>query len=156
MTTWQSLLAAWSDTLGNKLELICPYKTTQNKKVKTTNMSNLNQSAIENLQSIEEEIETSSQYFKPEPDKTYAIRMDLEKDKIVPVENDKFKDANGKPIKRYECKITHVNNGREQKWTVAKTVCLQIIGQLKKGFTVLKVTRHGSDRTTTYTIEGMQ
>jgi|InoplaM3SPM_1038593.scaffolds.fasta_scaffold54280_1 hypothetical protein len=119
-------------------------------------MSNLNQSAIENLQSIEEEIETSSQYFKPEPEKTYIIRMDLENDKIVPVENDKFKDANGKPIKRYECKITHVNNGREQKWTVAKTVCLQIIGQLKKGFTVLKVTRHGSDRTTTYSIEGMQ
>jgi hypothetical protein len=119
-------------------------------------MSNLNQSAIENLQSIEEEIETSGQYFKPEPDKTYIIKMDLEKDKIVSVENEKFKDANGKPIKRYECKITHVNNGREQKWTVSKTVCLQLIKQLKEGRIVFKVTRHGSDRTTTYTIEGMQ
>jgi hypothetical protein len=76
-------------------------------------------------------------------------------DKIVSVENEKFKDANGKPIRRYDCKITHVNKGREQKWTVAKTVCLQIIEQLKKGFTVLKVTRHGSDRATTYSIEGM-
>lgn len=142
---------AWSDTLGNKLELICPH----NKKVKQK-MSNLNQSAIENLQSIEEEIETSGQYFNPEPDKTYVIRMDLEKDKITPVENEKFKDANGKPIKRYECKITHVNNGREQKWTVSKTVCLQLIKQLKEGRTVFKVTRHGSDRTTTYSIEGIQ
>ena len=95
------------------------------------------------LSEIEEEIETSSQYFKPKPDKTYVLTMDPQKDKIVPVENERFKDANGNPLKRYECKIIHINNGREQKWTVAKTVCLQIIDQLKKGFTVLKVTRHG-------------
>ena len=120
----------------------------------TTNQ--LDQSAIDNLESIEEEIETSSQYFKPKPDKTYVISLDPQKDKIVPAENDRFKDANGNPIKRYECKITHVNNGREQAWTVSKTVCLHIVEQLKKGFTVLKVTRHGEDRTTTYQIEGMQ
>ena len=52
----------------------------------------------------------------------------------IPAENDRFKDANGNPIKRYECKITHVNNGKEQKWTVSKTVCLQIIEQLRKEF----------------------
>ena len=116
----------------------------------------LDQSAIDNLESIEEEIETSSQYFKPKPDKTYVIKLDPQKDKIETTENDRFKDANGNPIKRYECKITHVNNGKEQKWTVSKTVCLQIIEQLRKGFTVLKVTRHGEDRTTTYQIEGIQ
>jgi hypothetical protein len=116
----------------------------------------LDQSAIDNLESLEEEIETSSQYFKPKPDKTYVIRLDPQRDKIVPAENDRFKDANGNPIKRYECKITHVNNGKEQKWTVSKTVSLQIVEQLRKGFTVLKVTRHGEDRTTTYQIEGMQ
>jgi hypothetical protein len=120
----------------------------------TTNQ--LDQSAIDNLESIEEEIETSSQYFKPKPDKTYVISLDPQKDKIVPAENDRFKDANGNPIKRYECKITHVNNGKEQKWTVSKTVCLQIVGQLRKNSTALKVTRHGEDRTTTYQIEGMQ
>jgi hypothetical protein len=120
----------------------------------TTNQ--LDQSAIDNLESIEEEIETSSQYFKPKPDKTYVISLDPQKDKIVPAENDRFKDANGNPIKRYECKITHVNNGKEQKWTVSKTVCLQIVEQLRKNFTVIKVTRHGEDRTTTYQIEGMQ
>ncbi len=116
----------------------------------------LSESAAGNLASIEEEIETSSQYFKPKPGKTYVIRLDPQKDKIVPTENDRFKDANGNLLKRYECMITHVNNGRGQKWTVSKTVCLQIIEQLRKGFTVLKVTRHGEDRTTTYQIEGMQ
>jgi hypothetical protein len=116
----------------------------------------LDESVAANLSSIEEEIETSSQYFKPKPDKTYVISMDPQNDKIVPIENDRFKDVNGNPLKRYECKIKHVNSGREQKWTVPKTVCLQIIEQLKQRYTVLKVTRHGSDRTTTYTIEGMQ
>jgi hypothetical protein len=122
----------------------------------STQNHELNESAAQNLASIEEEIETSSQYFKPKPVKTYVIRLDPQKDKIVPIENDRFKDANGSPIKRYECKITHVNNGKEQKWTVSKTVCLQIVEQLRKNFTVLKVTRHGEDRTTTYQIEGMQ
>jgi hypothetical protein len=43
----------------------------------TTNQ--LNQIAIENLNSIEVEIETSSNYFKPKPGKTYVIRLDPEK-----------------------------------------------------------------------------
>ena len=116
----------------------------------------ISKQALSNIDEIEQELETSSQYFKPKPDNTYIIRLDPQKDKILPTENDRFKDANGNPIKRYECKITHVNNGREQAWTVSKTVCLQIIEQLRKGFTVLKVTRHGEDRTTTYQIEGMQ
>jgi hypothetical protein len=59
---------------------------------------------------------------------------------------ERFKDANGNPIKRYECKITHLNNGKEQLWDRSKTVCLQIVEQLRKGFTTLKVTRNGSDR----------
>jgi hypothetical protein len=122
----------------------------------STQNQELSESAAGNLASIEEEIETSNLYFKPKPGKTYVIRLDPQNDKIVPTENDRFKDANGNPLKRYECKITHVNNGKEQKWTVPKTVCLQIIGELKKGYKVLKVTRYGEDRTTTYQIEGIQ
>jgi hypothetical protein len=74
------------------------------------NMSNPNDNPNEkdNLSEIEEEIETSSQYFKPKPENTYVIRMDPRNDKIVPVENDRFKDANGKPLKRYECKIPQI------------------------------------------------
>jgi hypothetical protein len=115
----------------------------------------LGQNAIDNLQFIEEEIEASSQYFKPKPGKTYVIKMDRN-DKIVPRETDRFRDANGKPIKRYECSITHVNTARKQIWSVSKTVCLQIIAKLKEDFTVLKITRNGSDRSTTYEIEGVQ
>lgn len=108
------------------------------------------------LDEIEQEVETSSAYFKPKPGTTYMIKMDPQHDKIIPIENDRFKDANGKPIKRYECKITHVNNGREQLWDTSKTTCLQIIEQLRKNFTVLKVVRTGTDRSTTYQIEGVQ
>ena len=121
----------------------------------STNELEQEQNAIDNLQFIEEEIEASSQYFKPKPDKTYIINMDRN-DKIVPRETDRFRDANGKPVKRYECIITHANTGKRQTWSVSKTVCLQIIARLKDGFTVLKVTRKGSDRSTTYNIEGVQ
>ncbi|CAN5377671.1 hypothetical protein BH18THE2_BH18THE2_25150 [soil metagenome] len=38
----------------------------------------------------------------------------------------------------------------------SKTTCSQIIEQLRRGFTVLKVTRTGADRSTTYQIEGVQ
>jgi hypothetical protein len=116
----------------------------------------LEQSAINNLEFIEEEIETSSLYFKPKPGKTYVVRLDPQNEKIIPVENDRFKDANGRPIKRYQCKITHVNNGKQQLWDTSKTVCLQIIGELRKGFKVLKISRTGADISTTYSIEGVQ
>jgi hypothetical protein len=119
----------------------------------TTNQ--LSQSAIDNLLSIEEEIETSSQYFKPKPAKTYVVRINPQ-DKIEMVQTDRFKDAQGKPLKRYQFKVTHVNNNKEQLWDTSKTACSEIIAELKKGLTVLKVTRNGSDRNTTYTIEGVQ
>jgi hypothetical protein len=109
-----------------------------------------------NLDEIELDVTTSSQFFKPRPGTPYVIEVDLDKHRIKPVENDRFKDSNGKPLKRYELIITHVNNSHEQQWTVSKTVCLQIIEQIRRGFKVLKVVRTGSDRTTTYAIEGVQ
>jgi hypothetical protein len=110
---------------------------------------------MDNLLSIEEEIETSSQYFKPKSGKTYVIRLDPI-NKIEKVETDRFKDAQGKPLKRYRFKVAHVNNGKEQLWDTSKTACSEIITELKKGFTILKITRTGSDRSTKYTIEGVQ
>jgi hypothetical protein len=59
------------------------------------------------------------------------------------------------PLKRYELIIVHVNNQKEQVWTVSKTVCLQILEQLRKGFRTFKVIRTGADRSTTYQIEGV-
>jgi hypothetical protein len=116
----------------------------------------LSESAKSNIDEIELDVVTSSQYFKPKPGTTYVIRVDLDKHKIKPVENPKFTDAQGKPVKRYELVITHVNNQAEQIWTVSKTVCLQILGELRKGFRVMKIVRTGADRSTIYSIEGVQ
>ena len=41
-------------------------------------------------------------------------KLDPQNDKIFPVQNDRFKDPQGKPLVRYECKITNVNNGRQK------------------------------------------
>lgn len=123
---------------------------------KQSQKQELDPQAKNNLQSLEEEIETSSQYFKPQPDNVYMISIDPVKDEIRPVVNDRFKDAQGKPIKRYECKITHINNGKQQIWSVSKTVVLQLLALLKKNCTTMKVVRFGTDRTTTYQIEGIQ
>ena len=122
----------------------------------SNSMTSINEQITKHFEEIELEIETSSAYFKPNPGKVYLIKIDPQKDKIVPIQNDRFKDANGNPIKRYEFKIMHVNTGKEQLWDTSKTVCLQIIEQLKKGFNVMKVTRTGADRSTTYQIEGVQ
>jgi hypothetical protein len=116
----------------------------------------LSASELANIESIENEIESSNRYFKPKPDKIYMLKLDLKKDKIVPVENDRFKDASGKPLKRYELIVTHVNTGVEQIWTVSKTVCLQIIEELRKKRTILQVERIGEDKNTVYRIKGVQ
>lgn len=53
----------------------------------STNELQQEQNTIDNLQFIEEEIEASSQYFRPKPGKTCVIKMDRN-DKILPVETD--------------------------------------------------------------------
>ena len=118
--------------------------------------SSISEQAQSNIDEIELDVTTSSQYFKPRPGTTYVIQVDLDKHKIKPVENPNFTDAQGKPLKRYELIIVHVNNQKEQVWTVSKTVCLQILEQLRKGFRTFKVIRTGADRSTTYAIEGIQ
>jgi hypothetical protein len=121
----------------------------------TSSNLQLSQSAIDNLESTEEEIEAQSQYFKPKPGKLYVIKLDPE-NKITSSTTDRFKDAKGNPIIRWETKIIRVNSQKEQIWTVSKTVCLQLTEKLREGYTVLRVTRNGSDRNTTYTIEGVE
>lgn len=116
----------------------------------------LSDSAKTNIQDIENEIESSSTFFKAKPDKVYLKMIDLDKNKIKPVETDKFKDAKGNPLKRYEVVVTDVNTQREQIWTVSKTLALQLIGELGKGFKVLKIERIGEDRGTIYRVSGVE
>jgi hypothetical protein len=118
--------------------------------------STMSKQAQNNLDEIEVDAISSSRYFKPRPGTTYVLQVDLDKHQIVPTESEKFKDPQGKPTKRYELVIMHVNNQKEQVWTVSKTVCLQIIGEIRKGSRTLKVTRIGSDKNTIYQIEGVQ
>lgn len=118
--------------------------------------STISKQTQNHIDEIELDVISSSQYFKPRPGTTYVIQVDLDKHQIKPVKNPRFTDSQGKPLKRYELVIVHVNNQKEQIWTISKTVCMQIIELIRKGFNTLKVTRSGTDRSTTYQIEGVQ
>jgi hypothetical protein len=110
---------------------------------------------ISNLDEIEEDIETSSLYFKPKPGQEYILRFNPEVNSID-VRETPLKTSEGQPVKRYYHKIQHISNGREQLWGTSKTVCLEIIKKLKEDWRVLRVVRTGTDRTTSYTIEGVE
>jgi hypothetical protein len=55
---------------------------------------------ISNLDEIEEEIETSSLYFKPKPGQEYFLRFNPEVNPID-VRETPFKTPEGQPVKRY-------------------------------------------------------
>ena len=123
--------------------------------VDKTQNEGISDKALNNLTAIEDEIETSSQYFKPKPDKVYVISINPDV-RIEPRLNERFKTVDGKPTIRYEIKITHVNNGKQQLWEVSKTLCAQIVSVLKNGFKVIQVQRFGEDRGTVYKVQGVQ
>ena len=121
----------------------------------STTSTTISKQAQNNIEEIELDVISSSRFFKPRPGTTYVIQVDLDKHRIVPRESDRFKDPQGRPTKRYELVITHVNNQAEQICEVSKTVCLQVIGEIRKGFKTMKVTRIGTDKNTTYIVEGV-
>jgi hypothetical protein len=123
--------------------------------IEQNQVNGLSDKALDNLTSIEDEIELSSQYFKPKENKVYLLMVNPE-EKIEPRLNDRFKDAQGRPVIRYEIKITHVNSGKQQLWETSKTLCAQIVSELKKGHKVLQVQRFGQDRGTVYKVQGVQ
>ena len=107
-----------------------------------------------NLSELDLTLVTTSAYFKPEDGKTYVIQINPE-DKVEMIKNPKFADKDGYIPTRFEFHIKHIDNNAEQLWTVSKTVCKQIATELGKGFTVLQITRHGTDRSTIYDIKGV-
>jgi hypothetical protein len=122
-----------------------------------TSVSSLTEKAIGNLDKIQLDIETSTQYFKPKAGTPYVVEIDIDKHEIDISESDRFKDSAGRPIKQYLFFIKHVNNGVEQKWTVSsKTLVRQLMREIRKGFKVMKIQRVGEDRNTTYNVEGIQ
>jgi hypothetical protein len=115
----------------------------------------LSEIAKANLQAAEDELEQNTPYFRPKDGKSYLLMLDPE-EKMQVTLNDKFKDAHGRPVKRYSFRVTHVNTGKIQQWDCSKTVSSQILGELKKGFKVLQVQRFGADRSTVYKVQGVE
>jgi hypothetical protein len=105
-------------------------------------------------------MDTSGDYFKPQAGTTYTAEIDIDKHRIVPVESDKFHDSKGRPLKQYQFVVRHVGhvgNGIEQKWNVTyKGLLKDLMTGIRKNHKMFRITRNGQDRSTTYTIEGLQ
>jgi hypothetical protein len=115
----------------------------------------LSTKALDNLREIELDVDTSGEYFKPQTGTTYDLEIDIDKNRIVPIESDKFKDSKGRPLKQYQFIVRHVGNNVEQKWNVtSKTLLKQLMGEIRKEHKLFHITRNGEDRGTTYTVEG--
>jgi hypothetical protein len=122
-----------------------------------SNMTSLNEKAIGNLDKIQLELDSSTEFFKPKPGYVYVVEIDIEKHEIEVTESDRFKDTAGKPLKQYQFIVKHVNNGIEQKWNVtSKNLVRQLMTEIRKGIKVIRIQRTGEDKNTTYQINGVQ
>jgi hypothetical protein len=122
-----------------------------------SNMTSLSERAQNQLDKIQLDIETSTQFFKPKPSHKYVLEIDIDKHEIEITESDRFKDSRDKPLKQYQFVVKHVNNGVEQKWTVSsKRLVRQLMSEIRKGFKVMQIERIGEDRDTTYIVKGIQ
>jgi hypothetical protein len=122
-----------------------------------TATATIDDKVLSNLDQIQLELDSSTEYFKPKAGTTYVIEIDIEKHPIESKESDKFKDSAGKPLKQYQFVIKHVNNGIEQKWSVSsKKLVRQLMDQIRRGVKVMKVQRIGEDKNTIYIVEGVQ
>jgi hypothetical protein len=123
----------------------------------TSSTSSITEKAQNQLNRIDLDIETSTQFFKPKPGHKYVLEIDIDKHEIEITESDRFKDSRDKPLKQYQFIVKHVNNGVEQKWNVSsKTLVRQLMTEIRKGFKVMKVERVGEDKSTKYNVQGMQ
>lgn len=129
-------------------------ETAKQKEEQKSKDKTLSEIAAKNLSELDLTLVTTSAYFKPEDGKTYVIKINPEH-KVEMIRNPKFADKDGYIPTRFEFHIMHIDNNAEQLWTVSKTVCKQIATELGRGFTVLQITRHGSDRSTIYDINGV-
>ena len=123
--------------------------------IKQEQKQKISDKALEQPQRTRPNLNDNVPYFKPEAEKTYVIKINPE-DKVDMVKNPKFADKDGNVPTRFEFRIKHINNDAHQLWTISKTLCKQIVTELGKGYTVLEIKRHGSDRSTTYDVKGVQ
>jgi hypothetical protein len=97
-------------------------------------LTTIHEKVQENLDQIQLDLDSSTEYSKPKAGTIYVIEIDLENHPIETKESDKFKDATGKPLKQYQFIIKHTNNNIEQKWNVSsKTLVRQLYGANTQG-----------------------
>ena len=117
----------------------------------TNQIRQLNQEEEENLKSFREDRKKDRIYIKFEDGETRILKFDT------------TKRAKREPSDVYKDKINYVFSVIEpsvgldvKTWSVSPTVADQIYTELAKGYTVLKITRNGLDKSTRYTTAGVQ
>jgi hypothetical protein len=117
----------------------------------TNQIRQLNQEEEENLKSFREDRKKDRTYIKFEDGETRILKFDT------------TKRAKREPSEVYKDKINYVFSVVEpsvgldvKTWSVSPTVADQIYTELAKGYTVLKITRNGLDKSTRYTTAGVQ
>lgn len=115
----------------------------------------LSEKVLDNLKEIELDLDTSGEYFKPQAGTTYDVEIDIEKHRIVLTDSEKFKTANGKPLKQYQFIIRHVGNNVEQKWSItSKALLRQLMTEIRQNHKLFQITRNGEGPSTTYNVVG--
>ena len=117
----------------------------------TNQIRQLNQEEEENLKSFREDRKKDRTYIKFEDGETRILKFDT------------TKRARREPSDVYKDKINYVFSVIEpsvgldvKTWSVSPTVADQIYTELAKGYTVLKITRNGLDKSTRYATAGVQ
>jgi hypothetical protein len=120
--------------------------------METTNqIRQLSQEEEENLRSFREDRKKDRTYIKFEDGETRILKFDT------------TKKAKREPSEVYKDKINYVFSVIEpsisldiKTWSVSPTVADQIYTELAKGYSTLKITRNGVDKSTRYQISGIQ
>jgi hypothetical protein len=117
----------------------------------TNQVRQLSQEEEENLRSFREDRKKDRTYITFEDGETRILKFDT------------TTKAKREPSEVYKDKINYVFSVIEpsvsldaKTWSVSPTVADQIYTELAKGYTTLKITRNGLDKSTRYTTVGVQ
>jgi hypothetical protein len=117
----------------------------------TDQIRQLNQEEMENLKSFREDRKKDRTYIKFEDGETRILKFDTAK-KVKRELSEVYKDKIN-----YVFSVIEPSLGIDVKtWSVGPTVADQVYAELVKGYTVLRITRNGLEKSTRYTVVGVQ
>ena len=127
-------------------------KRKRRKNMESTNeIRQLSQEEVENLKSFREDRKKDRTYIKFEDGETRILKFDTTK-RAIREPSEVYKDKIN-----YVFSVIEPSVGLDVKtWSVSPTVADQVYTQLAKGYTTLKITRNGLDKSTRYTTVGVQ